>query len=122
MKSVWLSEKPDPDKLMLLAASITAFFGLCRYGEVTIGSDNILDPQSHLSIKDLAADYPSAPSRISIIIKWSKADQKWKGMKIIIRKTNDDLCPVAALLTYLKVRSSHPGPLCMEIWNLTFKG
>ena len=32
-------------------------------------------------------------------------------MKIIIGKTDDDLCPVAALLTYLNVRGSHPGPV-----------
>ena len=32
-------------------------------------------------------------------------------MKIVIGKTNDDLCPVAALLTYLKIRGSQPGPL-----------
>ena len=32
-------------------------------------------------------------------------------MKIIIGKIGDDLCPVAALLTYLNVRGSHPGPL-----------
>ena len=32
-------------------------------------------------------------------------------MKIVIGKTIDDLCPVAALLAYLNVRRSHPGPL-----------
>ena len=48
---------------------------------------------------------------ISIIIKQSKTDQARKGMKIVIGRTNDDLCPVAALLTYLKIRGSQPGPL-----------
>ena len=32
-------------------------------------------------------------------------------MKIIIGKTDDDLFPVTALLTYLNVRGLHPGPL-----------
>ena len=32
-------------------------------------------------------------------------------MKIIVGKTDDNLCLVAALLTYLTVRGSHPGPL-----------
>ena len=111
MKSVWLSEKSDPDNLMLWAASTTAFFGFCRSGEVTTGSDDKFDPHIHLSFKDLVADNPSAPSMISILIKQSKTDQERKGMKIIIGKTDDDLCPVAALLTYLNVRGSHPGPL-----------
>ena len=32
-------------------------------------------------------------------------------MRIVIGRTTDDFCPVAALLAYLKVRGSHPGPL-----------
>ena len=51
MKSVWLSEKSDPDNLMLWAASTTAFFGFCRSGEVTTGSDDKIDPHTHLSLK-----------------------------------------------------------------------
>ena len=37
--------------------------------------------------------------------------QARKGMRIVISKTTDDLCPVAALLAYLKVRGSPSGPL-----------
>ena len=48
MKYVWLS---DPDKLMLWAASTTAFFGFCQCGEIITGSDNKFDPYSHLSFK-----------------------------------------------------------------------
>ena len=48
---------------------------------------------------------------ISILLKHSKTDQVRKGMRIVIGKTDDDSCPVTALLTYLKVRGSQPGPL-----------
>ena len=111
IKSVWLSKKSTPDKLMLWAASTTAFFGFCRSGEITVSSADSYDPQSHLSFSDLAVDQPSAPSMMSILLKHSKTDQGRKGMKIVIGKTNDDLCPVAALLAYLKIRGSQPGPL-----------
>ena len=32
-------------------------------------------------------------------------------MKIIIGKTGDDLCPISAMLNFLKVRGTYPGPL-----------
>ena len=48
---------------------------------------------------------------ISILLKHSKTDQARKDMRIVIGKTNDDLCPVATLLVYLKVRGSQPDPL-----------
>ena len=111
IKSVWLHKESSPDRLMLWAASTTAFFGFCRSGEVTINSEGSYDPQSHLSVSDLAVDQSTDPSMISILLKHSKTDQGRKGMKIVIGKTTDDLCPVAALLAYLNVRGSHPGPL-----------
>lgn len=96
---------------MLWAAATTAFFGFCRSGEVTVNSESSYDPNTHLSYSDLAADHPSDPSMVSIVLKHSKTDQARKGMKIVIGKTEDDLCPVKALLTYLNARGSHPGPL-----------
>ena len=48
---------------------------------------------------------------LSINLKHSKADQERKGMKIIIGKTGDDLCPISAVLNFLKVRGSYLGPL-----------
>ena len=76
-----------------------AFFGFCRSGEVTISSEGTYDSQSHLSFSDLAVDQSTDPSMISILLKHSKTDQARKGMRIVIGKTNDDLCPVTALLT-----------------------
>lgn len=111
LKLVWLSKKTIPDKLMLWAASTTAFFGFFRSGEITVNPDGSYDPHSHLSYGDLAVDKPSTPSMISIHLKHSKTDQARKGVKIILGSTNDDLCPVSAMLAYLKVRGSHPGPL-----------
>ena len=48
---------------------------------------------------------------VSINLKHSKTDQERKGMKIIIGKVKEDLCPISAMLNFLKVRGSYPGPL-----------
>ena len=34
-----------------------------------------------------------------------------KGVKLVLGRTNDNLCPVTALLTYLSHRGNSPGPL-----------
>ena len=48
------------------------------------------------------------PSIISLLIKRSKTN---RGVKVFIGLTGDDLCPVQALLDYLKVRRDAPGAL-----------
>lgn len=113
MKGVWFSSESAPlyDSLMLWAAATTAFFGFCRSGEITTPSENNYDPNVHLSLSDIATDNVKCPSMLSINLKHSKTDQERKGVKIIIGKTGDDLCPILAMLNFLKVRGSHPGPL-----------
>ena len=49
------------------------------------------------------------PTTISIQIKYSKTDQFRKKFKEFIGSTGDDLCPVAALLSYLSVWGDKPG-------------
>ena len=53
----------------------------------------------------------ASPNVISLNIKQSKTDQLRKGVKVVIGRTNDDLCPVSALLSYLSHRGNFPGPL-----------
>ena len=48
---------------------------------------------------------------ISLNIKHSKTDQGAVGVRVIIGRTDDDLYPVSALLTYLERRGSTPGAL-----------
>ena len=113
MKRVWFPSDTNSsyDNLMLWVVSTIAFFGFCRSGEITTPSDNSYDPNIHLSYADIATDNPKCPSMLSINLKHSKIDQERKGIKIIIGKTGDDLCPISAMLNFLKVRGSRPGPL-----------
>ena len=110
LRQVWLGNSSF-NNIMLWAAATTTFFSFCRSGEITVECESKFDPQVHLSVADLAVDNPQAPSAISINLKYSKTDQFRKGVKLVVGKTNNELCPVTALLSYLARRGNAPGPL-----------
>ena len=111
LRRVWLAGNPTFNNIMLWAASTTTFFGFCRSGEITVQCESKFDPQTHLCFSDVAVDNAMNPSTISITLKYSKTDQFRKGVKLVMGKTNDDLCPVTALLSYLSHCGNAPGPL-----------
>ena len=113
MRGIWVQEVAPPtfDQRMLWAASLTAFFGFCRSGEVTIGNGSTYDADVHLSIRDVAVDCKAAPTMISLLLRRTKTDQARKGVKIVLGKTGRELCPVKALLDFLEVRGMDSGPL-----------
>ena len=96
---------------MLWAASLVTFFSFCRSGETTVEDENKYGLSVHLSFSDVAVDNAESPNMISLNIKRSKTDQGALGVHVSIGRTNDDLCPVSALLTYLERRGSTPGAL-----------
>lgn len=111
LKQVWLIPAQYQDGIMLWAAATTGFFGLLRTGEFTVPSPTAYDPQVHLSLADVSVDSHSAPSQICLRIKQSKTDPFREGVEVYLGVTGQDVCPVAALLSYLAVRSSTAGPL-----------
>ena len=113
MKGVWFPSETNPsyDNLMLWQDPPLPFWLLPLLCEITISSDNSDDSNTQLSYADIATENPKCPSMLSINLKHSKTDQERKGMKIIIGKTGDDLCAISAMLNFLKVRRSYPGPL-----------
>ena len=56
-------------------------------------------------------DNANSPSIIPLNIKCSKTDQGRVGCQVVLGKTGDDMCPVAALLNYLVIRGNRPGAL-----------
>ena len=52
-----------------------------------------------------------APTSVAIRITASKTDPFRLGINIQLGRTRGDLCPVAALLSYIALRGLHPGPL-----------
>ena len=111
MKGVWSGSAPQHDAKMIWAACCLAFFGFLRIGELTSPDDGEYDPGAHLSFSDIAIDNQSRPSFLKVRIKQSKTDPFRKGVDLFVGRTGSDVCPVAALLSYLACRGSGPGPL-----------
>ena len=60
---------------------------------------------------DVAVDNLQQPSLIQLSLKGTKTDKTCQGVKVFIGRTNNELCPVAAMLAYLAVRGFDRGPL-----------
>ena len=73
--------------------------------------DSSYDPAVHLSVGDIAISDSRTQSAIPIRIKQSKTDPFKKGIDLFVGRTSSQLCPVSALLEYLRIQDSGPGPL-----------
>ena len=98
------------DSIMIWAAMTLAFFGFLRLGEMTCNSP--YSSATHLSPGDITF-FPSFrnPEYMSLRIKVSKPDPFRSGQTIIIGKTDQRICPVMAMITYLSSRGTTAGPL-----------
>ncbi len=67
------------------------------------------DPGAHLTFNDVTVDSLQVPQLLRVRLKASKTDPFRVGVDVFIGKTDDDLCPVAAVLAYM-VRRGH-GPV-----------
>lgn len=99
---------------MFWAASCLAFFGFLRAGELTVPSAQRYDASYHLNLADISANHKSQPSVMHVKIKASKTDPFRRGMTVVLGATGKDLCPVRALIDYLKVRGKRPGSLFVQ--------
>ena len=98
------------DSIMIWAAMTLAFFGFMRLGELTCNSR--YSPDTHLSLTDISfLPTLSNPDHMSVRVKISKTDPFRTGHAILVGKTDQPICPVKAMQTYLGVRSPRPGPL-----------
>ena len=97
--------------IMMWAACCMAFFGFLRCNEFTVPAQIGYDPAVHLSYSDVAVDNRDYPTMVVISVKQSKTDPLRSGAQITLGATEDDICPVKALMPYLAIRGSQPGPL-----------
>ena len=104
-----LARSGNPDKVLIWAICSLAFFGFFRLGELLLESPSAYNPTLHLSWGDIAVDNPSAPAAIRVHLKQSKCDQLGKGVDITVGQTNSALCPVTAVLSYIRLRQDAPG-------------
>ena len=97
------------DHVMLWAACCVGFFGFLRAGEFTCAPSDITDPP--LCSDDVSVDSRADPQLVTLHLRQSKTDPFGVGCFIYLGRTNTNPCPVAAVLNYLSVRPSTPGPL-----------
>ena len=107
-----LTENPnDEDNIMFWAACCLGFSAFLRSGEFTVKSAQSFDPQWDLTPRDIAVDSIERPTRMYVTIKGSKTDQTRQGITLVVGRTGNDLCPLAAMLPYLVLRGNELGPL-----------
>ena len=65
---------------------------------------------SSLAWGDVAVDSITSPSMVKVHLKRSKCDQFGRGVDVIVGRTGSPICPVTAVLEYVRVRQDEPGP------------
>ena len=78
---------------------------------MTVPSDQGFDPAVHLTRMDIAVDNLVAPCTLKVQLKQSNTDPFRQGIFLFVGKTESDICPVSAILTYLAVGGKRDGPL-----------
>ncbi|XP_062509098.1 uncharacterized protein LOC134185333 [Corticium candelabrum] len=111
LKDVWAKRSPFYDAAMLWAAVCTGFFGFMRAGEFTVSFVAAFDASVHLAPQDVSIDSHVTPSVVCIHLKQSKTDPFRQGVNISLGRSKQEICPVAALLSYMALRGSAQGPL-----------
>ena len=108
IKVIWLNGGTSSNAL---GSSFSNILPFCRSGEVTLEDETKYDANIHLSFADVMVDNAASPSVVSLNIKYCKTDQGRIGVRVILDRTGDDLCPVLALLDCLSRRGNKPGAL-----------
>ena len=105
---VWSSSGDTYRVRLLWATACLAFFGFFRLGEILPTTSSSPPP---LLLSDVAVDSRSAPSLVRVTVRRAKNDPFGKGVDVYLGKTDQLLCPVSAMVTYLAIRPTSPGPL-----------
>ena len=111
LKRHWESQGISFNTSMLWATACVCFFGFLRSGEATVPTQASYDAGVHLSISDVSLDSQSFPSTVMVRIKASKTDPFRVGVTVYLGRTDQELCPVAAVLDCIARRGTYAGPL-----------
>ena len=106
-----LSQHPVTYRSTLVWAICSmAFFGFFRLGEIVLSSATEFNPARHLSWNDVCVDCVERPLMIRVHLCMSKCDQFGQGVDVFLGHVDSPVCPVAAVLAYIAIRGSSPGP------------
>jgi hypothetical protein len=104
----------NPDRIVVWAVAASAFFGFFRLGELLPESPSRFNPATGLAWGDVAVDSHTHPTMIQFHLKVSKCDQFGAGSNIIVGRTESPLCPVSAILEFIKIRGDRTGPFFID--------
>lgn len=82
-----------------------------RSGELCTQNADCGEEAVELSYHDVSVDNLTNPKEVQVRLKKSKTDMLCQGVLIHVGRTDDDLCPVAILLSWMVSRGNKPGPL-----------
>ena len=111
IKTAWEHEGIDFDKTMLWAAFTLCFFCFMRSGEICVMNSESFDATKDLTPEDIAIDNIANPKVLRVHLRHSKTDPFREGAELFVARTNNELCPVAAMLSWLVRRGNSSGPL-----------
>ena len=105
---------------MLWAACCLEFFAFLRSGEFTCMAKGARI-SSVLSWGDVRVNSHSQPEYLVLLLRHSKRDMFGTGVLLYVGATGCNLCPVAAVLSYLAAHPSTPGSLFVyqDDWPLS---
>ena len=109
-----LNAASDNERDLIWAVASLVFFEFFDLGELLMDKESVYTQATHLSWGDVATDSRDKPSMLRVHLKRSKYDQFGRGVDVFVGRTGNVLCPVAAVLAYLAVRGSSPGPLFID--------
>ena len=109
-----LAASRDPEKHVIWAIASSAFFGFFRLGELLPDSASSFHPTRNLAWGDVATDNSVTPTMIQFHLKVSKCDQFGAGSDVVIGRTRNNLCPVTAILEYIKHRGDKAGAFFVD--------
>ena len=103
------SVSPQVDGDMMSAAALLAFFGLLRASEYLADTPRSYDRLCNLQVQHIcfAPDLKS----LKVCIPQSKTDPFRMGQQVTIWSTGNELCPVKAILRYVRHHPTGTGPL-----------
>ena len=107
----WSTPPISYETRLLWAACCLGFFGFLRIGEFTARSSRNI-PQGIVAFHDIQRADSLPPEFIRVHLRHSKTDPFGKGVHIFLGRTQDAVCPVAAILSFIAIRPQHfTGPL-----------
>ena len=105
---VWSLDEDQFAASMLWVASCPCFCFLWS-GEVVVPSDSSFDAAAHLCFGDITINSCAEPSAMTVHLKSSKTDPLRRGVSLVFGTGNTEICPVAAVLSYMVRRGLTSG-------------